>query len=124
MVELTKEEVKVICRLVKGKAPHLNLDPYPTYSDWFKWDAKHLLSNTPGPKRRFTPSKWEAKMVVKYVRAIRKGLLKFDKPKEEPRFHLLWGYDSGSAEKAAHLLYIPAPKPKLPGHEESYNPSL
>ncbi|KAJ9158969.1 hypothetical protein P3X46_024506 [Hevea brasiliensis] len=124
VVELTKEEIKVIRRLVKGKAPHLDFDPYPTYSDWFKWDAKHPLSNAPEPKRRFTPSKWEAKMVVKYVRAIRKGLLKFDKPKEEPRFHLLWGGDSGSAEKAAHLSYIPAPKPKLPGHEESYNPSL
>ncbi|XP_012066646.1 ribosome biogenesis protein BOP1 homolog isoform X2 [Jatropha curcas] len=124
VVELTKEEIKVIRRLVKGKAPHLDFEPYPTYSDWFDWDAKHPLSNAPEPKRRFTPSKWEAKMVVKYVRAIRKGLIKFDKPKEEPRFHLLWGDDSGSAEKAAHLSYIPAPKPKLPGHEESYNPSL
>ncbi|XP_015580760.1 ribosome biogenesis protein BOP1 homolog [Ricinus communis] len=124
VVELTKEEMKVIRRLVKGKAPHFDFDPYPTYSDWFKWDSKHPLSNAPEPKRRFTPSKWEAKKVVKYVRAIRKGLIKFDKPKEEPRFHLLWGDDSGSAEKTGHLSYIPAPKPKLPGHEESYNPSL
>ena len=54
--------------------------------------------------------------VVQYVRAIRKGLIKFDKPKEEPRFYLLWGDDSSSAEKARHgLAYIPAPKTKLPG---------
>lgn len=53
--------------------------------------------------------------VLKYVRAIRKGLIKFDKPKEEPRFYLLWGDDSSSAEKTGHLSYIPPPKPNLPG---------
>lgn len=53
---------------------------------------------------------------MQYVRAIRKGLIKFDEPKEEePKFYLLWGDDSSAAEKANHLAYIPAPKPKLPG---------
>ncbi|KAK6238364.1 hypothetical protein QUC31_003833 [Theobroma cacao] len=124
-VELTKEETKLIRRLLKGKAPHAEFDPYAPYVDWFKWDdAKHPLSNAPEPKRRFIPSKWESKKVVEYVRAIRKGLIKFDKPKEEPRLYLLWGDDSSSADRTKHLAYIPPPKPKLPGHEESYNPSL
>ncbi|XWS41183.1 hypothetical protein CRYUN_Cryun17cG0058300 [Craigia yunnanensis] len=124
-VELTKEETKLIRRLLKGKAPHTEFDPYAPYVDWFKWDdAKHPLSNAPEPKRRFIPSKWESKKVVEYVRAIRKGLIKFEKPKEDPRFYLLWGDDSSSADRTKHLAYIPPPKPKLPGHEESYNPSL
>ncbi|KAM7491147.1 hypothetical protein LguiA_034068 [Lonicera macranthoides] len=124
-VELTKEQTKLIRRLLKGKAPHADFDPYAPYVDWFAWDgAKHPLSNAPEPKRRFIPSKWESKKVVQYVRAIRKGLIKFDKPKEEPRFYHLWGDDSSSKEKSGGLAYIPAPKPKLPGHEESYNPSL
>ncbi|KHG08140.1 Ribosome biogenesis BOP1 [Gossypium arboreum] len=124
-VELTKEEIKHIRRLLKGKAPHAEFDPYAPYVDWFKWDdAKHPLSNAPEPKRRFIPSKWESKKVVEYVRAIRKGLIKFDQPKEEPRFYRLWGDDSSSADRTKHLAYIPPPKPKLPGHEESYNPSL
>ncbi|XP_022740823.1 ribosome biogenesis protein BOP1 homolog [Durio zibethinus] len=124
-VELTKEETKLIHRLLKGKAPHAEFDPYAPYVDWFKWDdAKHPLSNAPEPKRRFIPSKWESKKVVEYVRAIRKGLIKFDQPKEEPHFYLLWGDDSSSADRTKHLAYIPPPKPKLPGHEESYNPSL
>ncbi|XVF61742.1 hypothetical protein PTKIN_Ptkin08bG0155000 [Pterospermum kingtungense] len=124
-VELTKEETKLIRRLLKGKAPHAEFDPYAPYVDWFKWDdAKHPLSNAPEPKRRFIPSKWESKKVVEYVRAIREGLIKFDKPKEEPRFYLLWGDDSSSADRNKHLAYIPPSKPKLPGHEESYNPSL
>ncbi|XP_031131507.1 ribosome biogenesis protein BOP1 homolog [Ipomoea triloba] len=124
-VELTKEEIKTIRRMLKGKAPHADFDPYAPYVDWFAWDdAKHPLSSAPEPKRRFIPSKWESKKVVKYVRAIRKGLIKFDeKPKEEPNFYLLWGDDSTAMERQG-LSYIPAPKPKLPGHEESYNPSL
>ncbi|XP_052179725.1 ribosome biogenesis protein BOP1 homolog isoform X2 [Diospyros lotus] len=125
-VDLTKHETKLIRRLLSGQAPHADFDPYAPYVDWFTWeDAKHPLSNAPEPKRRFIPSKWESKKVVEYVRAIRKGLIKFDKPKEESQFYLLWGDDSGSSEKTSHgLAYIPAPKPKLPGHEESYNPSL
>ncbi|KAE9449591.1 hypothetical protein C3L33_18511, partial [Rhododendron williamsianum] len=125
-VELTPHETKLIRKLLKGQAPHANFDPYAPYVDWFAWeDSKHPLSSAPEPKRRFIPSKWETKKVVQYVRAIRKGLIKFDKPKEEPRVYHLWGDDSSSKEKAAHgLAYIPAPKPKLPGHDESYNPSL
>lgn len=54
--------------------------------------------------------------VVRYVRAIRKGLIKFDKPKEESRFYMLWSDDSRSTEKARNgLAYIPPPRPKLPG---------
>lgn len=53
--------------------------------------------------------------VVRYCRAIRKGLIKFDEPKEEPSVYLLWGDESNSNEKSGHLAYIPAPKPKLPG---------
>ena len=53
--------------------------------------------------------------VVQYVRALRQGLITFDKPKEEDGPYLLWGDDSGSTERANHLAYIPAPKQKLPG---------
>ncbi|RWR95943.1 ribosome biogenesis protein BOP1 isoform X1 [Cinnamomum micranthum f. kanehirae] len=125
-VELTKQETKLIRRMLKGRTPHAEVDPYAPYVDWFVWDdKKHPLSNAPEPKRRFIPSKWESKKVVEYVRAIRKGLIKFDKPKEEPRFYLLWGDDSSSTDKSGHgLSYIPAPKPKVAGHEESYNPSI
>ncbi|KAL2342256.1 hypothetical protein Fmac_010196 [Flemingia macrophylla] len=124
-IELTKDEIKLVRRLLKNKAPHSDFDPYQDYVDWFKWDdAKHPLSNAPEPKRRFIPSKWEAKKVVKYVRAIRNGYNPFDKPKEDDGPYLLWGDDSGSTEKANYLAYIPAPKQKLPGHDESYNPPL
>ncbi|XP_078441418.1 transducin/WD40 repeat-like superfamily protein [Wolffia australiana] len=125
-VELTKEERKLIGRILKGKTPHADVDPYAPYVDWFQWEEKGMpLSGAPEPKRRFIPSKWEQKKVVKYVRAIRKGLIKFEKQKEKPRFYMLWGDDSDAVENKRHgLSYIPPPKLKLPGHEESYNPSV
>ncbi|GER41472.1 ribosome biogenesis protein BOP1 homolog [Striga asiatica] len=122
-VELTKEETKMISRVLKGKAPHADFDPYAPFVDWFVWDgAGQPLSGAPEPKRRFIPSKWESKKVVRYIRAIREGRIKLDdKPKEEPKLYSLWD-DSSSVERQG-LAYIAAPKPKLPGHEESYNPS-
>ncbi|XP_073264505.1 LOW QUALITY PROTEIN: ribosome biogenesis protein BOP1 homolog [Populus alba] len=130
-VELTKEETKLIRRVLKGKAPHGDFDPYAPYVDWFKWeDSKHPLSNAPEPKAPFVYWKvvsfWKvnSKKVLGLVRAIRKGLIKFDKPKEEPRFYMLWGDDASSSEKTGHLSYIPTPKPNLPGVVLVYNPSL
>ncbi|XP_068324005.1 ribosome biogenesis protein BOP1 homolog [Pyrus communis] len=128
-VELTKEDIKSISRLLEGKAPHGDFDPYAPYVDWFKWDdSNHPLSNAPEPKRRFIPSKSESKLVNKIKLAIRKGLIKPKKSKEEEEeeeeIYPLWEDDSNTTEKDNHLSYIPAPKPKLPGHEESFNPSL
>eukprot|EP00252_Welwitschia_mirabilis_P007906 TRINITY_DN19604_c0_g1_i1.p1 TRINITY_DN19604_c0_g1~~TRINITY_DN19604_c0_g1_i1.p1 ORF type:complete len:727 (-),score=145.50 TRINITY_DN19604_c0_g1_i1:175-2355(-) len=124
-VELTKEEINFISRLRKGKTPHGNVNPHEPYVDWFDWDGKgHPLSNAPEPKRRFIPSKWEAKKVVKLVRAIRNGWINLNKEEEKPRFYLMWGDDMRPSEKMANgLSYIPPPKSKLPGHEESFNPS-
>lgn len=125
-VQITKDEAKIISRLLKGKTPHTNVDPYPDYVDWFEYEDKgHPLSNAPEPKRRFVPSKWEQKKVVKLVRAIRNGWIKFDNPKEEQNLYLLWGDETDTTDNKRHgLSYIPPPKPKLPGHEESYNPSV
>jgi len=54
--------------------------------------------------------------VVKLVRALRKGWIKLEKPKEKPRYYLMWGDDLRTNDKTANgLAYIPAPKPKLPG---------
>ncbi|KAI5066579.1 hypothetical protein GOP47_0019203 [Adiantum capillus-veneris] len=125
-VELTKEEIDMIKRIRDGRVPHAEVNPYEPYVDWFNWEDKgHPLSSAPEPKRRFIPSKWEAKKVVKLVRAIRNGWIKLDKPKEKPKYYLMWGDDLKTAEKTANgLAYIPAPRPKLPGHEESYNPPV
>lgn len=58
--------------------------------------------------------------VVKLVRAIRKGWIKLDKPKEKPKFYMIWGDDLQTSDKTANgLAYIPAPKTKLPGNKQT-----
>ncbi|KAK9678863.1 hypothetical protein RND81_11G237700 [Saponaria officinalis] len=125
LVDISKDEIQLLNRILQGKTPHADMDPYPTYVDWFTWnDSGHPLSNAPDPKRRFIPSKWESKKINKLVRAIRDGRIKFDAPKEEQQLYDLWDDNSASFEKTRGLSFIPPPKQKLPGHEESYNPSL
>eukprot|EP00882_Tetradesmus_deserticola_P034044 GHRQ01038944.1.p1 GENE.GHRQ01038944.1~~GHRQ01038944.1.p1 ORF type:complete len:116 (+),score=45.11 GHRQ01038944.1:43-348(+) len=66
--------------------------------------------------------------IVKLVRAIRKGWIKTGKAKraqqQQPQVYLLWGDDdqADTDKTGSRLTYIPPAKPKLPGHEESYNP--
>lgn len=75
-------------------------------------------------KRRFVPSKWEHKKVMKIVRAIRQGRIVPSKPSAPPnRFYSIWS-DSLDASRTplGGPMHMPAPKLKLPGHDESYNP--
>lgn len=64
-------------------------------------------------------------MVMKMVRAIRKGHMKIKSDEEnenkEPEAYDLWK-DTDEEIKKERLVHIPAPKTALPGHEESYNP--
>ncbi|KAF3778473.1 Ribosome biogenesis BOP1-like protein, partial [Nymphaea thermarum] len=126
-VELTKEETKIIQRLLRGKTPHGDANPYEPSVDWFDWEGKgHPLSNAPEPKRRFIPSKSEHKKVVSLVRRIRKGLIKICEQKEEnDQSYLMWGDDSSLNDNAERgSSHFPPPKPKIPGHEMSYRPSV
>lgn len=62
------------------------------------------------------------------VTAIRNGWLKLDKePEKKPEVWAIWNesgqVDDDDENKHKRLASrIPAPKPKLPGHAESYNP--
>ncbi|KAB5563682.1 hypothetical protein DKX38_003736 [Salix brachista] len=123
-VELTKEETKLIRRMLKGKAPHGDFDLLMLIGLNGKIQSIHCQMHQSLRVDLFLQNGKLKRQVLGLVRAIRKGLIKFDKPKEEPRFYMLWGDDASSSEKTGHLSYIPAPKPNLPGHEESYNPSL
>ncbi|PRW59011.1 ribosome biogenesis BOP1-like protein [Chlorella sorokiniana] len=123
-IELSKEEMRMIQRIRQGQFPHVEVNPFEPEVDWFTRDVEVMpLSAAPEPKRRFIPSKWEEKKVVKLVRALRKGWIKREQEPEKPAAYLLWEDDGRTADKTATgLTYIPAPKLKLPGHEESYNP--
>ena len=89
--------MNMVKRIRKGQFPDVKIDPFPEYVDWMKYDDHiHPMSSAPEPKRSFIPSKWEAKKVVKLVRALRRGWIKLDKDKvkEEPKAYLMWADDA------------------------------
>ncbi|TPX50523.1 hypothetical protein SeLEV6574_g00839 [Synchytrium endobioticum] len=119
---LTKEDLDIIKRIQQNVFPIADYDPYePTVEYFTSRTELHPLSNAPEPKRRFTPSKWEAKRIMKIVRGIRKGHYARNKVVAKPKYFGLWSCTDQSKE-ALDNLHIPAPKLKLPGHAESYNP--
>ena len=134
VVELTKDEMRAIRRIRKGMFPHLSVDPFPDLVPWATKDKlDEPMVDLAEPKSRFLPSKWEAKKVVKLVRAMRKGWIKTptelekereQKEEEAKQLYMLWSDDNREASlKAANgLSYVPATKVKLPGHGGSYNP--
>ncbi|GLC45419.1 Ribosome bioproteinsis protein 1 [Pleodorina starrii] len=137
-IQLSREELAMVMRIRNGQFPHVEVNPFEPYNDYFSREREVMpIVDRPEPKSRFVPSKWEEKKIVKLVRAIRKGWIRVG-PQQPPRdpedqeqvppAYLLWA-DDGTAEggeafgkSGSGLTYIPAPKPQLPGHADSYNP--
>ncbi|KAI9752466.1 MAG: Ribosome biogenesis protein erb1 [Lichina confinis] len=126
-LKLSQEELEVLRRIQMNEIPEDGYDPYPSTIEYFTSITEHMpLSAAPEPKRRFVPSKHEAKRVLKIVRAIRQGKILPYKPPEEREQDdpEVIRYDIWADEKpkADHPMNIPAPKASPPGYEESYNP--
>eukprot|EP01121_Diplochlamys_sp_Union-15-3_P008292 TRINITY_DN2196_c0_g1_i2.p1 TRINITY_DN2196_c0_g1~~TRINITY_DN2196_c0_g1_i2.p1 ORF type:complete len:603 (-),score=125.86 TRINITY_DN2196_c0_g1_i2:18-1826(-) len=90
-------------------------------------DTVHPLGNYTEPKRRFIPSKHEMKRIQEIRKAIRYGWIKIDDKdkakkaqEKKQQFYDIWADTSNVPPPPNHI--IPAPKVKLPGHNESYNP--
>lgn len=137
-IVLSNDELHMLERLRKGEYAHAGFDPYADYDgDAFTNQVRHEpLGNVVEPKRRFLPSKNEAKVILKYVTAMRNGWMKMPSEEEKEReekakaseVFLLWG-DGGQVLKDATMhtphrmpAKIAAPKQPLPTHSESYNP--
>ncbi|CAO1615846.1 unnamed protein product [Jaminaea pallidilutea] len=125
-VQLSSEELDIIRRLQRGEIADAGYDPYEDYVDWFTGDGKQEampMSGKPEPKRRFVPSKWEHKKVMKIVRAIRQGRITPGAPAKQtkPSIYDIWS-DADAAPREDHPMHLRAPKLPPPGTSESYNP--
>lgn len=124
-VVLTDAHADFLKRVEKGRYPDPNYDPYAPFIDFFTYEKMvHPVTNRPEPKAAFIPSISEKHQISKMVAAIKRARLKPkpEKPKER-QFDFkydLWEKEGESSKRMQR--YIPAPKMKLPGHEESYNP--
>ncbi|KAL2042879.1 hypothetical protein N7G274_004639 [Stereocaulon virgatum] len=126
-LELSQQELEVLKRIQMNEVPDDGYDPYPDMVEYFTSKTETMpLSAVPEPKRRFVPSKHEAKRVMKIVRAIREGrILPYKPPPEEEEDDLdIKRYDiwANEAPRPDHPMNIPAPKLPPPGYEESYHP--
>lgn len=126
-LELSKEELEVLKRIRLNEVPEEGFDPYPATIEYFTSKTEQMpLSSAPEPKRRFVPSKHEAKRVMKLVRAIREGrILPYrPPPSEQEADPVVKNYDiwANEAPRPDHVMNIAAPKLPPPGYEESYHP--
>ena len=126
-LELTAEELDVLKRIQLNEVPEDGYDPYPPTIEYFTSKTEQMpLSAAPEPKRRFVPSKHEAKRVMKLVKAIREGrILPYRPPSEKEeeedntKRYDLWANETPRPD---HIMNIPAPKLPPPGYDESYHP--
>ncbi|PWY83301.1 BOP1NT-domain-containing protein [Aspergillus sclerotioniger CBS 115572] len=126
-LELSQDELELLRKVQMNEIPAEGYDPYEPLMEWFSNKQEVMpLSAAPEPKRRFVPSKHEAKRVMKIVKAIREGrILPYKPPSEEKEESLdLVSFDlwADEAERPDHPMHIPAPKLPPPGYEESYHP--
>ncbi|PSN72769.1 BOP1NT-domain-containing protein [Corynespora cassiicola Philippines] len=125
-LNLSEEELDVLKKLTRNEVIEEGYDPYPEMVHYFSGKQEIMpLSAAPEPKRRFVPSKHEAKRVMKIVKAIREGRIKPYKPpteeeEEEEQIHYdLWADETPRPE---HSMHIAASKLPPPGYDASYHP--
>ncbi|ERF70605.1 Ribosome biogenesis protein ERB1 [Endocarpon pusillum Z07020] len=126
-LELSQEELNLLKKVQMNEIPEDGYDPYEPTVEYFTSKTEIMpLSAAPEPKRRFVPSKHEAKRVMKIVRAIREGrILPYKTPEEGREDDAdVQNYDIWANEKARpeHIMHVPAPKLPPPGFDESYHP--
>uniref|UniRef100_A0A672KHD9 Ribosome biogenesis protein bop1-like n=1 Tax=Sinocyclocheilus grahami TaxID=75366 RepID=A0A672KHD9_SINGR len=123
-IRLSDEQVDLVHRLQQGKFGDVNFNEYEPAIDFFSNEVMiHPVTNRPQDKRSFIPSLIEKEKVGKLVHAIKMGWIKPHRPKETtPQYYDLWAKEDPNSILGRHKMHIPAPKMKLPGHEESYNP--
>lgn len=127
-LNISKEELELISKIQRNEQTDESTNPYEPLIDWFTRHEELMpLSAAPEPKRRFVPSKNEAKRIMKIVKAIREGRIippkkmkeLREKEKSEDFNYDLWG---DSTETNDHIMNLRAPKLPPPTNEESYNP--
>ncbi|PYH40620.1 ribosome biogenesis protein ERB1 [Aspergillus saccharolyticus JOP 1030-1] len=126
-LELSQDELELLRKVQMNEIPEDGYNPYEPLMEWFTTEKEVMpLSAAPEPKRRFLPSKHEAKRVMKIVKAIREGRILPYKPPaeqdEEDKDIIKYDLWADEEERPDHIMHVPAPKLPPPGYEESYHP--
>lgn len=124
-LKLSTDELELIRKIQNNENTDTSINPYEPTIEWFTLKTEVMpLSAAPEPKRRFMPSKHEAKRIMKIVRAIRQGKIippsQVKEEREEERHNFdLWEQEDDTPD---HVMNLRAPKLPPPTNDESYNP--
>lgn len=125
-LELDGEQLELLRRVTQDEVADDGYDLYPPMVEYFTSKIEVMpLSAAPEPKRRFVPSRHEAKRIVKIAKAIQDGRIKPYRHHEESQgnqvsaYYDIWSSEGVRNEKISN---IPAPRLARPTHDESYNP--
>lgn len=126
-LELSQEELQLLRRIQHNEVPEEGYNPYEPTVEYFTSKTEIMpLNAAPEPKRRFVPSKHEAKRVMKIVRAIKEGrILPYKPPEDQDQEDQdIQAYDIWANEEPRpdHAMHMPAPKVLPPTFDESYHP--
>ncbi len=119
---LNDQELSLIARLYQNQLGPAEYNAFEPAVDFFSKDVEPMALPAPTePKSRFIPSAHEAREISRIVRAFRNGTRKLPgyKAPAKPRFYDIWAEEDAPVKRENH---ISAPKIKLPGNAESYNP--
>lgn len=127
-LNISEEELELIRKIEKNEHTDESINMYEPTIEWFTSKTEIMpLSAAPEPKSRFTPSKHEARRIMKIVKAIREGKIippdqrkKIQEEEEENHYDLWEGVDDEITKD--HIMTLRAPKLPPPTNEESYNP--
>lgn len=128
-LNISEEELELINKIERNENTDEFTNPYEPTIQWFTSKTEIMpLSAAPEPKSRFTPSKHEARRIMKLVKAIREGKIlspndrkKIDDENQNELNYDLW---EGINDEISndHIMTLRAPKLPPPTNEESYNP--
>eukprot|EP00166_Cyanidium_caldarium_P002044 ctg_208.g134 len=141
-IRLNDDQVALLLRLCEGSSAGGGGDVGGGTEEVIAWapSQPHPLDSATESRRRFEPSRHEARQVAYLVRGLREGRIRpmrvLLREREEQRslrrYHYdLWGGESeeaaadaplSRAARAHQTRRLPPPKPLPPGHAESYNP--
>jgi len=128
-VVLSETDAEIVKRAKSNRVPVPGYNMYTEADDWFSRDVMKVpLRDIPESKKSFLPSHHERIKVGKMVHAIKMGWMKprrVEKSEEDdaPKYYMLWQTDDQVEDPTMRRIdNIAAPKMRLPGHEESYNP--
>merc|ERR1719242_328635 len=113
VVKLTDDDLKLINRIRHGKTAGKLFEPVIK-----PLEIQKTAFHDNKPKSSFVPSKHIKNKVMRMLKSFRNGWLRLEPPKEQEEKM----YDMWENENTSKRQILAAPKPKLPGHAESYNP--